>query len=384
MAIGNLAATEKLKIIGLMSGTSFDGLDICYTEVRKNGARIESDVLTFSSCPYSKDFKDYLKNLCYANVTEICEANFKIAHEWSKLIDDFIHENDIKDIDLIGSHGQTVWHIHGQSSLQIGEASVLAHNFNVPVIADFRVMDIAAGGSGAPLVPFVDYLWFKEYHKNYLLLNIGGIANFTIIPENCRSIDDVFALDTGPGNGLIDAAVSIFTNGNETFDKDAKYGDKGQINGEILSDLMNHEYFSKSLPKSTGKEEFGENFVKNLIQKYQIDCQDDFLNLITTLTRFTAETIHLGYKKYFGDKYSLDEIVIAGGGANNSLLVKYLHELFDTVTFESAEKYNIDAESKEAHAFAILAAMRVWNIPANVPNVTGAEKTVLLGKFVES
>jgi len=377
-----LKRKNKLKILGLMSGTSLDGLDICYAEITRNGDSVKSKIIHFESISYSSEFIKYLETLPLANTSEICKANFYIADEWANLIENFITKYQIGEIDLIGSHGQTIWHEHGQSTLQIGEASVLAHKFGVPCIADFRVMDIAAGGSGAPLVPFIDYLWFKDFGKNFLLLNIGGIANFTIIPKNSKSVEDISALDTGPGNGLIDAAISIATNGNIKYDEDGNWASRGEVNREILTDLIEHDYFAKALPKSTGKEMFGEPYVQSLIQKYKIETEQDFESFIATLTRLTAETIYVGYQKFFAEKCKIDEIIVSGGGVKNSVMMHHLQKLFAEAKFVSTESYHIDPEAKEALAFAILAALRVWEIPSNIPSVTGAKKQVLLGKII--
>lgn len=380
----NLKNKDKLTVLGLMSGTSLDGLDICLAEIHYKNQKLNSNIIKFEAINYRQSFKQYLSKLPYGSVSLICEANFKIAREWTKLIRQFFKKNNIDpgDIDLIGSHGQTVWHIDGQSTLQIGEASVLSEALAIPCIADFRVMDVAAGGSGAPLVPFVDYLWFNNPEKNTLMLNIGGIANFTIIPANCSSSDEIFALDTGPGNGLIDAAVQIATNGKMDFDKDGIIAAKGKINPPLLNKLLGHPYFGKKLPKSTGKEIFGKNFAEKIIAEENIQTEDEFQDLITTLTYLTAKTIYIGYHDHFSKKFPAPQIVISGGGANNPVIIQYLKEFFTESKFIKAEEFGIDATAKEAHAFAVLAALRVWEVPANLPNVTGAGKPVLLGKII--
>ena len=384
MNLYSLQRKKELKVIGLMSGTSLDGLDICYVKVAFINNKLKSEVFAFESIAYSENFKKYLKKIINADVTGICKANFDISREWSVLIERFLKKNNIekKEIDLIGSHGQTVWHIHGHSTLQLGEASVLTQKFSTPSISDFRVMDIAAGGSGAPLVPFIDYLWFKDYPKTFLLLNIGGIANFTIIPKNSESQEDICALDTGPGNGLIDAAISILSNGDLDFDKDGIWANKGKINSKILKELMEHPYFLQPLPKSTGKEVFGESYVKELIKKYEVGSKVKHVDFIATLTSFTAESIYYGYINNFSKKHIINEIIVTGGGANNPILLNHLKELFSNVNFGKPEDYGINPEAKEAHAFAILAALRIWEIPANVPKVTGAKSSVLLGKII--
>jgi len=384
MEICNLHKKDKLVALGLMSGTSMDGLDICQVEIIRKGKDLDANMINFASYQYDPKFKNYIEDKLTGQTQDICRANFDISRQWSKMVERFFKENNIDKsvIDVIGSHGQTIWHEHGHSTLQIGEPAVLAEDLEIPVIADFRVNDVAAGGSGAPLVPFIDYLWFNKYSKTFLLLNIGGIANFTIIPENAQSNQDIYALDTGPGNGLIDGAISLATQGKLTYDRDGKWAKAGKIDLELLEDLHNNPYFEKSLPKSTGKEVFGSQFVKSLVEKYGIKTRQDFQNLIATLTRFTAETIFKGYKQFFADQYELDEIVVSGGGARNPLIMQYLKELFEDVEFSSPHKYNLDIDAKESLAFAMLAALRVWEIPANVPNATGADRSVMLGKII--
>jgi len=380
----SLKNKNKLTVLGLMSGTSLDGLDICLAEIHYKNRKLNSNIIKFESVCYSQSFKQYLGQLPKGNANFLCEANFRIAQEWTILIQQFFNMNEIdpKEIDLIGSHGQTVWHIDRQSTLQIGEPSVLSRAFEIPCIADFRVMDIAAGGSGAPLVPFVDYLWFKGLKNNSLMLNIGGIANFTIIPADSTSVDEIFALDTGPGNGLIDAAVQIATEGQMDFDKDGEIAAKGKIIPSLLNRLMTHPYIEKKPPKSTGKEVFGENYIKEIIRDENIRSEEEFQNLITTLTYFTAKTIYRGYSDNFAKNYPVHQVIVSGGGADNPVIIKHLKELFKETKFRQAEEFGINAAAKEAHAFAILAAMRVWEVPANVPNVTGAKEPVLLGKII--
>ena len=361
-----------------------DGLDICQVEIKLKGKNLDARMVNFASYQYGSEFKNYIEDKLTGQTQDICRANFDISRQWSKMVERFLNEYSIdkEDIDLIGSHGQTIWHEPGHSTLQIGEPAVLAEDLRIPVIADFRVNDVAAGGSGAPLVPFIDYLWFKKYKKTFLLLNIGGIANFTIIPEDAKSNHDIYALDTGPGNGLIDAAISFATQGKLTYDLDGEWAKAGEIDHNILEELHSHPYLEKAPPKSTGKEVFGSQFVKALIDKYKINSQDDFQNLIATLTRFTAETIFKGYKKFFADKYTIDEIVVSGGGARNPVIMQHLKELFEDAEFSSPHKYNLNIDAKESLAFAMLAALRIWEIPANVPNATGADRPVLLGKII--
>lgn len=378
-----LDTRETLQVLGLMSGTSLDGLDLCLAEVSNRNGQVDATVKYFASYAFDADYREMLARvIARGGAEDICRANFDTGRQYMGLIERFLDSYSIQPdkIDLIGSHGQTIWHIDGHSTLQIGEASLLAEALQLPVISDFRVRDIAAGGSGAPLVPFVDYLIFRKYQKNLLVLNIGGIANFTIIPRKAHSVADIYALDSGPGNSLIDIAVTIYTGGKKTFDEGGCFARQGRIRRKILTELMAHPYISRPCPKSTGREVFGREMVIQLIEQYRIEA-NAFPDLIATLTRFTAEAIYDNYRRFFRDSHPLDELVISGGGAQNPVIVKHLKNLFQGVKIANITEYGIPAGAKEALAFAILAACRVWDIPGNVPNVTGADHPVVLGKL---
>jgi len=381
-SIISLAKKDKLNVLGLMSGSSMDGLDLCLTEIYRVSDGIDAKINKFTTIPYSPEFHAALASLLSGNTETICHMNFEIGRIWTEMIRQFFKQIGIseKEIDLIGSHGQTVWHIHGDSTLQIGEASLIVEEFRIPVIADFRVRDIAAGGSGAPLVPIVDYFMFRKYRKTYLILNLGGIANFTIIPSNARSVDDIYALDTGPGNSLIDLAIGIYTDGKKNYDQDGKIAASGQVNPEILAELMHHPYLQSPLPKSTGREVFGINYLQQILNRFTIK-PESIPDLIATLTKFSAKAVHWNYMQFFSDQ-PLDEIVISGGGANNPVLVNHLRTMFAGTPVRNTIEYGIDGDAKEAFAFAILAALRVWGIPGNVPNTTGARRKVVLGKII--
>ena len=382
ISIWELHKKNILNALGLMSGTSMDGLDICLAEIKRNNSEIDARVKHYSSYPYSTDFKKRLLQLPTASTPEICQMNFKIAQLYVDLIQQFLDEFQlgVNAFDLIGSHGQTVWHIHRDSTLQIGEASVLAERFNVPVVSDFRVRDVAAGGSGAPLVPFLDFLVFKKYRKNMMALNIGGIANFTMIPSDAVGVDNICALDAGPGNSLIDITAQMTSGGDMSFDKDGMIARSGTIRLDILDFLLNHPYISSPMPKSTGREIFGKELIDQIVGNFRLN-RTDYADLVATVTRFTAEAIFVNYRHFFADRYPLDVIIISGGGADNPVIVKHLKELFAGVPVHRSDNYGIQSDSKEAFAFAVLAAASVWGITGNVPNVTGAGHPVVLGKI---
>ncbi|MGC9364264.1 MAG: anhydro-N-acetylmuramic acid kinase [Fidelibacterota bacterium] len=381
-SIWNLHQKTDLNVLGLMSGTSMDGLDICLAKIAKDGNTMTVNEYRFSEYAYPGDVKAWLSRLPEANAETLCRANFTISETYLPLIHRFLKDNEIsgKEIDLIGSHGQTIWHVHRHSTLQLGEAAVLAEAFTVPVVSDFRVRDIAAGGSGAPLVPFVDFLLFQKLQKNLMVLNIGGIANFTLIPVRAESAADIYALDTGPGNSLIDLAVRMYTDGRETFDRDGKIARTGRIRRDILAHLMEHPYIRAEMPKSTGREVFGQKMLTEIVQRFMLE-RSDFPDLIMTLTRFTADSIYSNYQQFFANKYPIDEIIVSGGGVENPVLTEHLKADFAGVSMKLSDDYGVGSAAKEALTFALLAAAAIWGIPGNVPNVTGAAHAVVLGKI---
>lgn len=359
-----------------------DGLDVCALDIFRNADGIHIDNPICSEYSYNQEFKDYLRTVVNGTTAAVCQANFTIGREYALIVQRFLQDNKIAagSIDLIGSHGQTVWHIDRQATLQIGEPSLLAETFNIPVVSDFRVRDIAAGGSGAPLVPYVDYLLFKKYQKTFLILNIGGIANFTIIPRDVKSINEVFALDTGPGNILCDVLVKIITGGVQNCDTDGRLARRGTIRPDILQELRGHPYIKAPFPKSTGPEVFGSDLVWQIIAKYRIEPVQ-YYDLLATFSRFTAEAININYRQFFAEKYPLDEIIASGGGVYNPVIMEHLQELFSPVEIHSPETYGISGDGKEALTFAVLAALYIWQIPGNIPNVTGASHPAVLGKL---
>lgn len=381
-SIWKLHQETDLNVLGLMSGTSIDGLDICLAKIAKNGGTMTVSEYRFSEYAYSAEFKAWLHRLPEANAESLCQANFTISETYVELINRFLRDHKIsgREIDLIGSHGQTIWHVHRHSTLQLGEAAVLAEAFNIPVVSDFRVRDIAAGGSGAPLVPFMDFLLFRNVKKNRLVLNIGGIANFTLIPAGAMRVDEIYALDTGPGNSLIDLAVAMYTGGAQTFDRDGKIARAGRIRQDILSYLMEHSYIHAGLPKSTGREVFGKKMLTEIITRFELK-KPEFPDLIATLTRFTAAAIYANYQQFFANKFTIAEIIASGGGIENPVMMEHLKAYFPAVSVKRSDDYGVKSAAKEALIFALLAAAAVWGIPGNVPNVTGAKHAVVLGKI---
>jgi anhydro-N-acetylmuramic acid kinase len=275
----------------------------------------------------------------------------------------------MESIHLIGCHGQTIYHESGRNTLQIGEAAVIAERTAIPVVSDFRTRDIAAGGKGAPLVPFVDDLLFRDRDRNRVALNIGGIANITVLPKHGA----VLAFDTGPGNMAIDALAARHTGGKWKFDRGGRIASAGRVDDKLLGKLLADPYYKEAPPKSAGREQYGGEFVRRLI-KSKLPLPD----LIATATVLTAATVAIGIERFAGD---CEELIVSGGGAHNPQIMGRLAAFLPRVAIATTADYGIDVDAKEAIAFAIL-AHRTWRRrPSNLPAATGARRPVILGKI---
>ena len=404
---------DPKKVIGLMSGTSIDGIDACLVEISGNGLHTRINVLAFETYPYNDTTRTAILDTCNpetGTVDKVCQLNFHLGKLFANAAKSITNKAQIaiQDIDLIGSHGQTVYHIpnqattkktegrgqkaegreketwelpHIRSTLQIGEPSVIAQETGVTTVADFRPRDMAAGGQGAPLVPYVDFILFRDKEKGRALQNIGGIANVTVLPKNC-GINDVVAFDTGPGNMIIDRITELVTNNTHHFDEGGKLAARGSVNDAILSSLLAHPYLSKPPPKTTGREEFGISFADNLY-KEAIHSGIKDLDILATVTAFTARTIADSYKQWILPKHQLSEIILSGGGSHNSTLIKFLKQYLEpTIQLHSIDKFGISPNTKEALAFAILANETISGNPNNIPSATGAREAVIMGKII--
>jgi anhydro-N-acetylmuramic acid kinase len=272
----------------------------------------------------------------------------------------------------VGCHGQTIYHEGGVSTLQIGEAAVIAERLGVPVISDFRTADIAAGGQGAPLVPYVDYLLLRSRRFGRVALNIGGIANITAIPPGGKP-EEVIAFDTGPGNMVIDALVQQYTKGRRRFDRGGLIAAGGEVDRALLDRLLDDPFFRRKPPKSAGREQYGAEFAAALEGAPQ--------NLIATATVLTAATIATGIERFVRPRMPVDEIVASGGGAHNPQILAHLAGFLPGVAVATSEDHGISIDGKEAVAFAVLAHETWRRRPANLPSATGARHSAILGKI---
>ncbi|WP_417897888.1 anhydro-N-acetylmuramic acid kinase [Bacillus haimaensis] len=382
-----LAEKEERIGIGLMSGTSVDGVDVAIVSVKGAGEMMSYKELAFENIAISGELRERIFRQFdpgASSVDALCSLNFELGEMFCKAAESVVkkHGFQVSDIDFIGSHGQTLYHIPVEeaglvrSTLQLGEASVIAERFGCPVVSDFRVRDMAAGGGGAPLVPYVDYLLFRSDSESIALQNIGGIGNVTYLPAGC-SAGQVVAFDTGPGNMIMDEAMSILSKGQAHYDDGGRVAAKGHADEEVLRELLGHPYFCLTIPKSTGREMFGASYTRELVGRLHSKGLST-ADIMATVTKFTALTIIDQYMRFLGGP--VDTLIVSGGGAYNATLLGYLR---DSGTFEvkTQEDYGFSSDSKEAVAFALLANETLFGVQNNLPSATGARKPVVLGKL---
>ncbi|CAI8029886.1 Anhydro-N-acetylmuramic acid kinase [Geodia barretti] len=377
-----------------MSGTSVDGIDAAVVEITGHGLETTVNLIAFETFPFPPDVPQRILALCHpdtSRVDEICEMNFYIGYLFAEAVKHILQKNGIptSDIDLIGSHGQTIHHYPfliipcGETTgatLQIGEPAVIAHETGIPTIADFRVADMAAGGQGAPLVAYPDYLLFHDSVKTMGLLNIGGIANITVLPAN-GSFDSVSAADTGPGNMCIDAVVSEITDGRERYDQAGQRAAQGTPHQPLIDEWLNHPFFQLTPPKTTGREMFGHTLAMECLaacRKHSLSDNDS----IATLTELTVQTIALYISQFVPEKNPIDTLYVSGGGVHNQTVMQRLNEALVGTAVEPVDNSGISADAKEAIAFAILANESLHGQAGNLPSATGASMRKILGKFV--
>ncbi|MEI7474077.1 MAG: anhydro-N-acetylmuramic acid kinase [bacterium] len=372
---------DKL-VIGLMSGTSADGIDVALCRITPDLSVEFIDGLVF---PYPTAIRNMIFNAFSQNINieELCKLNFLIGDVFASATNELISVSGYKSdqIDLIGSHGQTIFHYpyntlldnySEKSTLQVGESSIIAEKTNITVISDFRTADIAAGGQGAPLVCFADEIFFKNNSVNRAIQNIGGIGNVTILSRHC----DTFGFDTGPGNVLLDMYIQKYFD--QKYDAGGVISSHGQVDEEWLKQLLDNSYYLIKPPKTTGRELFNDKYFDE-IDKYS---PDNPYNAVATLTALTSKTIYDAYYNFVFPKTYIDEIILGGGGAYNLEIIKYLKKYFgEKMKILTHDDFNISNKYKEAMAFALLAYTTYFRIPNNVPSCTGAKYKCILGKI---
>mgnify|MGYP000493823381 FL=1 len=372
--------------VGLMSGTSLDGVDVVLCDITGKDEDTQVQQLNFKTYEIPEYLRDKIRKCCSRELVPvelICSLNFELGQLFAETVKKLCEESSVnlEDIAFIASHGQTIFHIpkafsdYVPSTLQIGEAAIIANECRTTVISNFRVMDMAVGGEGAPLVPYSEYLLYADKNQAVALQNIGGIGNVTFLPKK-GDFTKVIAFDTGPGNMMIDAAVQKLYG--KKFDKNGEYASKGKLIPQLAEELKKHPYFALDIPKTTGREMFGEHYTYALLDNYKDYNKDD---IIFTLTWFTAYSIAYHYKKYFIHHHNLDKCIIAGGGAYNDCLINLIKRELPEIEILIQEELGYSSEAKEAIAFVILGNQTYHMRPSNVPSATGARKSVILGQI---
>ena len=386
---------EVRHVVGMMSGTSVDGVDAALVEISGTDSEPKVKLLAFENKPYPPQVREKIFSLftpANATVDKVGYMNFLLGEIYAKSALSVIEKAGMKPekIDVIGSHGQTIWHapipespdgIPVAYTVQIGEGSVIAERTGILTVSDFRVADMAAGGQGAPLVPFSEYLLYRREKETILLQNIGGIGNMTVMPAGAKP-RDVFAFDTGPGNMIIDAVISAVTGGEKTYDAGGETAAKGRVCNALLDILKEEPYYRQPLPKTTGREHFGVQYTAKILSWWKenpIPVED----LLATVTDLTAYSIADAYERYVLPKYRASEIIVGGGGSYNATLLRFMKERFAPhgVAVRTQEDLGLSSDAKEAVAFALMADCCMRGKANTLPSVTGAEHPAVMGKI---
>ncbi len=385
----DLFEKKRRLVIGLMSGTSLDGIDAALVDIDGSGMDMKLRQIDFLTAPFPPGFKDFvLKNSqsSTSDVADIARLNFLMAQLYADAVNELCSHAGIssRDVDLIGSHGQTIQHLPDKvnmfgktvgATLQIGDPSVLAKLTGIVSIGDFRVGDVALGGQGAPLVPYFDYLVFHSKKRTRGLLNIGGIANITYMREGCGA-EDVVAFDTGPGNMVIDQLTTELFG--KPYDANGEIASTGDIQKDMIDVLMREEFIRTVPPKSAGRERYGRAFVSSLLAQFG-DCRKE--DLVATVSEFTSLSVYQNYVLFLEPEGNIDELVVSGGGTHNTFILDSLRRHFAGASVKIADDIGISSDAKEAVCFAVMANETISGHATNLRRVTGASKGTLLGKI---
>ncbi|MBI5366961.1 MAG: anhydro-N-acetylmuramic acid kinase [Planctomycetes bacterium] len=358
-------------MIGLMSGTSADGVTAALVEVRRT-PRFAVRTRAWLDRPYPAGLRRRVLAARFGSIPELARLDMELGERFAAAALALLAHARVpaRAIAAIGSHGQTVFHDPGRATLQIGAAAVIAERTGLTVVADFRPRDIAAGGQGAPLVPYVDGLLFARAGRRRVALNLGGIANVSVVGGDPAA---VCAFDTGPANGLMDAAMRLGGGGRASCDRGGRRAARGRVSEKHLRRLLRHPYLRRPPPKSTGPETFGEELVRPLLAQLSLE------DALATLCEFTAASVADALARFVRPEGEFDEVIAGGGGCLNPELMRRLARALAPAALTTCERYGIPVHAKEAVAFAVLAAETLRGRPSNLPSATGARRAVVLG-----
>lgn len=386
MLWSELSQKKALTVLGLSSGTSADGVDVALVEISRSKA-VRVKQLAFSVYKYPAGLSQKILELSSAKtyaLDQIAYLNYALGEFFAEAALEFLKKRKAK-ADLIGSHGQTIRHLpvaktfYGQlvkATWQIGEGDVIAKRIGLVTVSDFRAGDLAAGGQGAPLTPYTNYLLLGN-QRTTAVLNIGGIANISAWKKGA-SPKEILGFDCGPGNMVVDQLVKMLLNKN--YDKNGKIALSGKVHQKLLLELKKHKFFKRRPPKSTGREEFGEEFVRRVLtlsSRYKLSTRD----LIATLSELTIQAVRDSYRRFILPSFEVERLLVTGGGIHNHYFLKRLKKLFEPVKISNPQEYGYSPKALEAISFAVLAYLAVHNIPADLPQITGARRRAILGKI---
>lgn len=383
---------KNKRIIGLMSGTSMDGIDTVLLNVSGSASSTRFEIVQFDMLQYTPQVRSWLLDAGRPGKTDaagLCRVNAFLGEMFARAAQHICRKAKfpIEEVDLIGSHGQTLIHlpemvrmagIDVRSTLQIGDPAIIAERTGVTTVANFRTRDLAAGGQGAPLMAFVDFLVFRSRARGRIILNLGGIANLTALPPNCAP-ESVLAFDTGPGNCLIDQFVASMTGNKEQFDFQGRYASRGTCQQSLLDHLLDHPFLSKPPPKSCDRTSFSISWVEEAVRSTGVENGFDTL---ATLCRFTACSVRRACEQFLFPAQSYEELIVSGGGTKNEILMKELAEQLSKLDIKVSDEYGLPADAKEAVGFALLANEALHGHSNHLPAATGARHSAILGMIL--
>lgn len=411
-SVSRLAGKRRRRIVGLMSGTSADGVDAALVDVESlpDGGALTWELQDFLTVPYRDAVREEILGVQEGGeraIERLTRLHFVLGHLFADAVLAVIRDSGapLPTVDAVASHGQTVCHFPAfparvpdgegegaeawsswspaeeawvsRATLQIGEPSVIAERTGLCVVSNFRSRDVAAGGTGAPLVPLVDHLLFADGEKTRLVLNVGGIANVTSLPAGA-ALEDVVAFDTGPGNMVVDAVTARVTGGRSRFDEGGALARRGRPDRDLVATFLEEPFFCAPPPKAAGRGQFGSAFTERFLSA----CKSRKLSeasTVATATWLTAAAVADACRRFLFPRGAASEVIVGGGGAHNVALMEYLSELFEEASVVPTDYYGLDVDAKEATAFALLAHLTLEGRPGNLPGVTGASRRVLLG-----
>lgn len=384
---------EPAVVVGLMSGTSLDGMDAAIVRINGGGLEASVELLHYYSKPYEPELRERLRELCSdetSNSAAVCSMNTYLGYQFGAAVLEAVADAGMRmdEVDLVSSHGQTIWHqpvpeegdaYSVASTLQIGDISVIAKHSGILTVGDFRPADMAVGGQGAPFAPYGDLILFRHSERGRLLQNIGGIGNCTALPAGAGP-SDILAFDTGPGNMVIDAVVHMLSGGHLSYDDGGKWAALGKPDAGMVKEMMAHPYFLTEPPKSTGRELFGHDYAVSFLEQAR-DRQLSDEDILATATAFTAHSIADSYEKYVFPRHRIEDVIVTGGGAHNKTLLSMLSELLPEQKVMTSTALGFNDDAKEAVIFALLGHDFMLGVPNNLPAATGARRPTVMGKL---